>query len=156
MRHFTIARQVGIAVVLLAVVAVGQSLAIHRQAAESTELATRIAGRDLTALIAVKDAQFAVAQVQQWLTDISATRGLDGLDGLDDGFDKAAEYAARFRELTDKLADRTEGSRARIATLQRSFDAYYESGRRMARAYVESGPAGGNALMALWAGPPPR
>jgi len=50
-----------------------------------------------------------VVQVQQWLTDISATRGLDGLD---DGFDEAAksyerflEGLGRFREMYVKAGD---------------------------------------------------
>lgn len=33
-------------------------------------------------------------QVQQFLTDVSATRGLDGLD---DGFEKAQEHRAAFQ-----------------------------------------------------------
>ena len=37
--------------------------------------------------------KYDVIQVQQWLTDISATRGLDGLD---DGFDEAAASKASF------------------------------------------------------------
>lgn len=39
------------------------------------------------ALVA-KEMQAQVIEIQQWLTDISATRGLDGLD---DGFDEAAK-----------------------------------------------------------------
>ncbi|MCC2113350.1 MAG: hypothetical protein KDJ16_15045, partial [Hyphomicrobiales bacterium] len=40
-----------------------------------------------------KQIQVDVVQVQQWLTDISATRGLDGLN---DGFDEAASFAERL------------------------------------------------------------
>ncbi len=64
--------------------------------------------------------KIAVVQVQQWLTDISATRGLDGLD---DGFDIAqqnfdlgnsllaelaalvTENAARYRAIVPVFAD---------------------------------------------------
>lgn len=51
---------------------------------------------DLTKLI--KDIQINVIQVQQWLTDISATRGLDGLD---DGFKESAAQAESFNENID-------------------------------------------------------
>ena len=51
------------------------------------------ASRDLTA--SVKDVQFDIVQVQQWLTDISATRGLDGLN---DGPQMAEEFAQKFSE----------------------------------------------------------
>ncbi|POF34571.1 hypothetical protein [Roseibium marinum] len=37
--------------------------------------------------------QFDVVRVQQWLSDISATRGPDGLNH---GFDVAAEFVERF------------------------------------------------------------
>lgn len=43
---------------------------------------------------AIKDAKLDVVQVQQFLSDVSATRGQDGLD---DGFAKAEEFAAKFR-----------------------------------------------------------
>jgi methyl-accepting chemotaxis protein len=41
-----------------------------------------------------KDVQLAVVQVQQWLTDISATQAKNGMD---DGFDEAEGYAVIFR-----------------------------------------------------------
>ena len=44
-------------------------------------------------LLAIKETKIDVIQVQQWLTDISATRGMNGLD---DGFKVAAEYARKF------------------------------------------------------------
>ena len=39
------------------------------------------------------DLKHDTTQVQQWLTDISATRGLNGLN---DGFDLAAQYREHF------------------------------------------------------------
>ncbi len=50
----------------------------------------------------IKDIKFDVVQVQQWLTDISATRGLDGLD---DGKQKAAEFAELFSNDTKKAKE---------------------------------------------------
>ena len=43
--------------------------------------------------------QIDVIQVQQWLTDISATRALDGLA---DGFDEAAISAKSFSSIVAK------------------------------------------------------
>ena len=93
--------------------------------------------------------QFDVAQVQQWLSDISATRGQDGLT---DGFAKAEEFARQF---TLDLAELTKAAKALelhdlLRTLEeagRIFPAYYESGKTMARAYVADGPGAGNKLM---------
>ena len=89
-------------------------------------------------------------QVQQWLTDISATRGLDGLN---DGFDVAAEHARSFESNVKDLIKSYEGwgETAKVADLRSlsdAFTAYYTTGKRMAQAYVESGPAAGNVVMA--------
>jgi len=45
--------------------------------------------------LVVKDIRFHAVQVQQWLTDISATRGMDGLN---DGFDTAKAHRAEFEQ----------------------------------------------------------
>ena len=90
-----------------------------------------------------------VIQVQQYLQDISATRGLDGLD---DGFKKAGESRdafgkglARFEEYLRRHDARQE--LAGIAQVRRDFEAYFTAGERMAQAYVKGGPAQGNPLM---------
>ena len=47
------------------------------------------------------ESKLAVVQVQQWLTDISATRAQDGLN---DGFDEAAANAEKFKKLIAELS----------------------------------------------------
>jgi methyl-accepting chemotaxis protein len=97
----------------------------------------------------VKDIELNVVQVQQWLTDISATRGLDGLD---DGYAQATEQAQRFE--ANVAAARTlaeaHGYDELVALLDRTkanFVPYYAIGKEMAAAYIESGPSGGNIMM---------
>ena len=100
-------------------------------------------------LMLTKDVQLEIVQVQQWLSDISATRGLDGLD---DGFDEAAQARDRFLEAVkgaEKLAGQL-GAAEVLAALRAAADAmppYYETGVRMAQAYVAGGPESGNRLM---------
>ena len=89
--------------------------------------------------------KLAVVQVQQWLTDISATRGQDGLD---DGFKEADGSAHQFRNLLKELQDLDPANAQRYQAMEPVFEAYYATGQRMARLYVEQGPAGGNPLMA--------
>jgi methyl-accepting chemotaxis protein len=91
-----------------------------------------------------------VIQVQQWLTDISATRGLDGLN---DGFDTAEEQAKAFHENLDKALTLTkelgkDNLTKVLEELGREFTPYYETGKAMAQAYIAEGPAGGNKSMA--------
>jgi len=91
-----------------------------------------------------------VVQVQQFLTDISATRAADGFA---DGFDEAEIHADAFRGLLGDLrayygdTGRTEMAR-RLDKLKVAFDGYYQTGQEMAHAYIDGGPARGNVRMA--------
>jgi len=99
--------------------------------------------------LAAKNMEKEVVQVQQWLTDISATRGLDGLD---DGFKEAeASRDSFYRDLSafEKMygAEGDQEGLKEIRRIKASFDAYYETGVKMAQAYIGGGPAEGNKTM---------
>ncbi len=107
--------------------------------------------RDESAVFAerARRMQFDVVQVQQWLTDISATRGQDGLD---DGYKKAEESRASFlanlnafKEMFQHEQDQEQ--LARLQELEAAFAAYYETGRAMAAAYIKDNTAAGNQKM---------
>lgn len=93
--------------------------------------------------------QLNIVQVQQYLQDLSATRGLDGLD---DGGDNAEAAAGKFSEASDKalaLAKTLNDTKAvkAIEDVRAAFGPYYETGKRMTAAYVAQGPSGGNPMM---------
>ncbi|MEO5354627.1 MAG: hypothetical protein H7835_15605 [Magnetococcus sp. XQGC-1] len=91
-----------------------------------------------------------VINVQQWLTDISVTRGLDGLD---QGFKQAQQSAALFHEglsiLRTILGKRNPGQSftAWSEGVARDFDIYLRTGTEMADAYIRSGTLEGNLRM---------
>ena len=89
--------------------------------------------------------QVAVIQTQQWLTDISATRAMDGLD---DGFKEAENSAQVFKKSISELARLNPELSAKYRELLPVYEAYYLTGQKMARAYIEFGPEGGNKIMA--------
>jgi len=94
--------------------------------------------------------QMDVLQVQQWLTDISATRGLSGLD---DGFVEAKKYADKFAadlQQAKKHAKvlKLSDVEALLAETGSRFTPYYATGVKMAQSYVKFGPEGGNLMMA--------
>ncbi|KAF0118729.1 MAG: methyl-accepting chemotaxis receptor/sensory transducer [Rhodospirillaceae bacterium] len=96
--------------------------------------------------------KYDVAQVQQWLTDVSATRGLDGLD---DGPKQAKNFARDLNRVLAAAIRRSDtlGLRSLKDALQqveRSFTPYYDMGQRMAKAYIAFDPEGGNKLMAAF------
>lgn len=89
-----------------------------------------------------------VIQIQQWLTDISATRGAKGFD---DGLDEAEKYYKEANALLDKMVESQKNNSAKKAELEKfkhDLSEYYSIGKKMADAYIEGGPAAGN----LWMG----
>ncbi len=90
-----------------------------------------------------------VVQIQQWLTDISATRARDGLN---DGFDEAEKSKdsfiaglVKFREMYVNKND-NEGL-AMLVEIDAAMASYYSEGKKMAQAYIVGGSADGNKLM---------
>jgi methyl-accepting chemotaxis protein len=105
--------------------------------------------RSITLMRSAKNIEFDVVQVQQFLSDISATRGLDGLD---DGLNDAQRFAEKFVvDVTAATATAEALQRPDIVGLlsetKAAFAPYYETGQRMAKAYVDQGPSGGNPMM---------
>ncbi|MEI7609558.1 MAG: hypothetical protein WCJ64_19435, partial [Rhodospirillaceae bacterium] len=101
----------------------------------------------LTGLIA--GLRLEVAQVQQFLSDISATRGQDGLA---DGLKEAAEHAEKFHENLEAAVKtaRALGMDTIVRGLDevgKNFGPFYAVGQRMAHAYMEGGASVGNAMM---------
>ncbi|MCB1762554.1 MAG: methyl-accepting chemotaxis protein [Gammaproteobacteria bacterium] len=111
---------------------------LHDQASYLSDTQTRIIAQ-------LHSMQIATIQIQQWLTDISATRGQDGLD---DGFDEAAKSASQFQDALRELQRIDKKSGADYEALLPVMEAYYATGKKMATAYIEGGAPAGNKIMA--------
>lgn len=90
-----------------------------------------------------------VVQIQQFLSDVSATRGKDGLD---DGFAKAQENYDALTAALDKFekfftASGNADLLKRTKDIKAGAKIYFEAGQNMAKAYVAGGPEAGNKLM---------
>ncbi len=93
-----------------------------------------------------------VVQVQQFLSDISATRAQDGLDS---GFAEAEKSRISFVEGVGKYRRMYEKENAQkdlqeLKSLEEAFQNYYDVGKTMAHAYIKGGPAEGNKVMAAF------
>lgn len=97
-----------------------------------------------TTLKKAEDLKLDVVQVQQWLTDISATRAASGLD---DGFDKADKHAQNVKKILADLSKINPDLQQALDKIGERFDPYYETGKRMAQAYIDGGSDAGNAVM---------
>ncbi|MBL4614026.1 MAG: methyl-accepting chemotaxis protein [Magnetovibrio sp.] len=111
--------------------------------------ADSVANKAIPLAILMKDIQLDVVQVQQWITDISATRGLPGFD---DGFGEAEKFAEKFVKdvaLARQLA--TSLDLPDIVTslneVETAFGPFYQTGIKMGEIYVAKGPEEGNVMM---------
>jgi len=137
-------KMLGLGLVLL-VVAFIELFASLNHISSVKENAGVFKSQTLPSVATLRELEMNVIQVQQWLTDISATRGLDGLD---DGFDMAAKQAQAFEKNITLLLTLNPEIEGDVKTLRSSFNAYYSAGRSMAQAYIDSGPVEGNKTMA--------
>lgn len=108
---------------------------------ESTENQSKVIV-PLTASVATL--QLDIVQVQQWLTDISATRAQDGLN---DGFESAEKFANQALQQMDIISRLLPSQQGRISSIRAAFTVYYDTGKKMAHAYINGGPAAGNKIM---------
>ncbi|SHH97202.1 methyl-accepting chemotaxis protein [Desulfosporosinus lacus] len=97
-----------------------------------------------TTLSKAEELKLNVVQVQQWLTDISAT---GAAEGFDDGFDEAEKHAQNVEMIIAQLIEINPDREVEINDIDKKFTPYYETGKRMARAYIEGGPDEGNLMM---------
>ncbi len=132
-------------IVLLATILVIKSGVIIVDSMKISDQSTQLAESRIPILTKAHELKLSVVQVQQWLTDISATRGRDGLN---DGFDEAENNAGKFRSLVDELIALDSEHAARYQAMLPVFNAYYDVGKQMAQAYIDEGPVGGNQMMA--------
>lgn len=108
-------------------------------------LAERMApARELAGV--AKDIRYHVVQVQQFLTDASATRELaEDETAAAEHASAFATDAARAAQLAQAMRDAAAASIVEQA--RAGFPGYYATGGAMAHAYVEQGLEAGNALM---------
>jgi len=87
--------------------------------------------------------QIDIIQIQQWLTDISATRAEPGFD---DGFDEAAKhYESALKNI--KLLEELGVDGQLLNTIVKDLDAFYQFGIEMAHVYINEGSTSGNLYM---------
>ncbi len=116
---------------------------------ETDNILERVAREDLELLRQIDAIRFDVIQVQQYLTDVSATRGFGGYD---DGFEKAARHAKYFEDHISNAIRLAQGMQssdlvAALKSISADFSPYYDLGRKMAELYVLEGVESGNKLM---------
>ena len=145
MRNMGIRKTFIVLVAVLCIIGLVQSVVVFSKNATIIEQTDEIGSVSVPILNKAHQLKLSVVQVQQWLTDISATRALDGLN---DGFDEANNNAQIFKALIQELTELDAENADRYQNMLPVFDAYFNVGNKMAQSYIDEGPAGGNKMMA--------
>ncbi|MFY8092408.1 MAG: methyl-accepting chemotaxis protein [Niveispirillum sp.] len=121
----------------------------QKQIAAANQAADMAAVQALDLTSTVRLLNLNLVQIQQWLTDVAATRAQDGLD---DGFAEAEKARDGARANLKKAADiaRTMGQTKLVAQIDevgQTLDPFYDLGVKMAQTYIKDGTTAGNRLM---------
>ncbi|WP_183193011.1 methyl-accepting chemotaxis protein [Brevibacillus nitrificans] len=111
---------------------------------QQSETTTIMEAKTLRSALMAEEMKMSVIQVQQWLTDISATRGQNGMD---DGLDEASRYAAIFRKSAEEMKQVNPEDQERLQKIIVAFDDFYAVGQKMAHVFIDQGHEKGNQLM---------
>ncbi|RQW29281.1 hypothetical protein EHS17_03115 [Rhodobacteraceae bacterium CH30] len=122
-----------IAAVILAGALLVVQQSVHLNEAEATNRQTS------AAIAAFKDVRFHVVQIQQFLTDASAVGVAE--------FNDARQHRDSAKALLQQLGQQQTELASEIHAASALIDPLYNTGERMAHAYIGSGREAGNAIM---------
>jgi methyl-accepting chemotaxis protein len=96
-------------------------------------------------VLVVDEMDTARSEVQQWLTDVSATHNRDGYKEAGESAKHFLDGLRKFKEMYERENDTV--SLKEINTVETDFNHFYSTGRAMAEAYLTKGLEDGNAMM---------
>ncbi len=132
-------------------------IGLHQQAnILRVEARSRAIVAELVPLMqAIRDIQVDIVQVQQFLTDASATHHLDSFQDAEKYSRDFARQATTIRGLLNRLRRQQPGERARLDGMRTAlggivttFRRYHDLGVAMAHVYIDQGTVAGNVQMA--------
>jgi methyl-accepting chemotaxis protein len=105
----------------------------------------RMNDESLPLVLAVDQMDLSRSEVQQFLTDVSATHDASGYKDAEDAAKNFQSGANQFREFFTKNNDKDKIKE--LDALEGKFKTFYDSGKLMAQAYIRDGMEAGNLLM---------
>ncbi len=121
--------------ILLFTFLISKSIKIQKVIIDSVQIAS--------ITISLEELDKSIIQIQQYLTDVSATHSTDG-------FKKAKFYYNNANNIIDKLLKSnniTDNDRSLLIKLKRTLYKYYNTGVKMAHVYISKGIQAGNKIM---------
>lgn len=145
--HFSLSKKIVLSYGAIVLVFFLCSISISLMSRDITERAKKSREISLPSALKAKDMSIHIIQVQQWLTDISATKASPGYD---DGFREAESHAQSFKEIIRWYRNQFRDDKRILQELDdidKSFNEYYTMGRQMANEYINKGTGAGNLFM---------
>ncbi|MBF0371117.1 MAG: HAMP domain-containing protein [Magnetococcales bacterium] len=123
---------------------------IYSAIQETREAALVVKEESLPFSLTAKNMQSDIIELQQWLTDVSATHNPDGFGDAQDAADRFKAGLAKFREMFQ--SEGASNELRDLKDLDAAFDHLHDVGTRMANAYMKEGLAAGNVVMEAFDG----
>ncbi len=112
---------------------------------DATNRATALANKNMPLSLEAADMKLNAVQIQQWLTDVSATLDAAGYEDAIEARDNFKKGLTMFE--TAFRADNNTHGLAQLDVLRKGVDKLYADGDAMAQAYIKEGLEAGNLLM---------
>lgn len=96
-------------------------------------------------ILVVDEMDTSRAEVQQWLTDVSATHNRDGYKDAEDASKRFLAGVVKYKQMYQQEND--ADSLKKMEAIEASFNDFYATGKTMAEAYITSGLEAGNTIM---------
>ncbi|WP_374290162.1 methyl-accepting chemotaxis protein [Desulfovibrio desulfuricans] len=121
------------------------ALVVRHRLNQSSALADQTSEQSMPMALLAADMKLQAVQVQQYLSDVSATHNPGGYKEAKEAADTFHAHADAFKS---KFAqERNAEAMEKLAAAVKAFDAMYALGRTMAETYVSQGIEAGNVLM---------
>jgi methyl-accepting chemotaxis protein len=96
-------------------------------------------------ILTVDEMDTARSEVQQWLTDVSATHNRDGYGDADEAAKRFLAGVEKYKQMYRQENDAE--NLKKMEEIEASFNTFYTNGKAMAEAYITQGLEAGNAAM---------
>ena len=110
-----------------------------------TQGVKQIKEETLPYVLMVDEMDTARAEVQQWLTDVSATHNRDGYEDAEESAKRFRDGVAKYKQMYQREND--ADNLKKMEAIEADFNRFYATGKAMAEEYITKGLDAGNVMM---------
>lgn len=145
MKNFRIGIKLGLGFAIVSAIFVINSLLAGNSLMTVMADIRQINGETLPFVLIVDQMDTDRSQVQQFLTDVSATHDREGFQDADKAAKQFLAGIAKFKEKFQR--ENNAAKLQQIARIEAHFNTFYAKGKQMAETYISSGTDAGNLIM---------